>query len=555
MRTCLDVMTELGSVLISHRVMVTRSMEVRRVARATLLPLVAAVGLGAEAFRAPLGAAPAAPPGHELFADGLIRTFKVELTESALATLKKNERAYVPATVTEGGAVFKEVGVHLKGMGSFQPFHQKPSLAVKFDKYTPDQRYLGLSKIFLNNSAQDSTFLAELMATQMFRDAGLPAARVTHAFVELNGRKLGLYVLIEAMNKDFLKQYFKNAKGNLYEAYLQDIDQQLDLDGGKDNGQADRKHLLEICNIPNPAERWSRLPEVLDVDKYLTHCALEMFVAHTDGYALNRNNYRLYHDQLTGRFTMIPHGLDWGFQNSGAPVQPPHNSIITRAVLGTSEGRSAFRERRSQLFTNLYRLDLFSNRVDKAVAQLKTAAHDTNEAKQFDDYGREMIRRIAARYQVVSNQLAAPEPQPLRFDSAGVAQLTGWRPIKRPDAAVLEFAQVEGRSTLHIKSAGEGAVASWRLKVSLPAGKFRFTGDARAERIVVDSSDPAAGAGLRISGGKLAGKLTGDAAWTTLDHSFEAAYEGEEKELVCELRARQGEVWFDSQSLRLIRMK
>ena len=529
----------------------------RRLERVTLLALLAAVNLSAEAFRARALAAPTPPlpPGAELFADGRIRTFKIELTESALATLKKNERAYVPATVTEGGTVFKEAGVHLKGMGSFQPFDQKPSLAVKFDKYTPDQRYLGLSKIFLNNSGQDSTFLAELMATQMFRDAGLPAARVTHAFVELNSRKLGLYVLIEAMNKDFLRQHFKNAKGNLYEAYLQDIDQQLDLDGGTDNGQADRKRLLEICNLPNPAERWSKLPEVLDVDKYLSHCALEMFVAHTDGYALNRNNYRLYHDPQTDRFTMIPHGLDWGFQNSGATVQPPPNSIITRAVLNTSEGRTAFRVRRSQLFTNLYRLDLFSNRVDKAVANLKTAARDASEAKQFEEYGREMIRRIVARYQIVSNQLAAPEAQPVRFDSAGVAQLTGWRPLKRTGDAELDLAQSEGRSALHIKSGGEVAVASWRLRVSLPAGKFRFAGEARAERIVVDSSDPAAGAGLRISGGKLAGKLTGDAAWTTLEHSFEATFEGEEKELVCELRARQGEVWFDAQSLRLIRTK
>ena len=529
----------------------------RGIARATLLPLLAVVGLSAGSLRAPTSAAPGPPPGRELFADGPIRTFKIDLTESALATLKKNERAYVPATVTEGGAVFKEAGVHVKGMGSFQPFDQKPSLAVRFDKYTPDQRYLGLSKIFLNNSAQDTTFLAESMSTQMFRDAGLPAARVTHGFVELNGRKLGLYVLIEAMNKDFLRQYFKNAKGNLYEGYLQDIDQQLDLDGGTDNGQIDRKHLLEICNIPNPAERWSKLPEVLDVDKYLSHCALEMFVAHIDGYALNRNNYRLYHDPSTDRFTMIAHGLDWGFLNAGAPVQPPQplNSIITRAVLGTPEGRKAFRERRSQLFSQTFRLERFSNRVDKAVANLKAAAHDASEAKQFEDYGREMLRRIVARYQVVSNQLALPEPKPLQFDAAGVAQLTDWRTLIRSGDAVLDLAQSEGRSTLHIRSAGGGAVASWRLRVSLPAGKFRFTGEARAERIAVDSSDAGAGAGLRISGGKLAGKLTGDAAWTALEYPIEVAYDGEERELVCELRVRQGEVWFDAQSLRLTQTK
>jgi hypothetical protein len=528
----------------------------RRVATIGLpLTLIAAVGLSAGTFRASVGAAPALPPGHELFADGRIRTFKIDLTDSALETLKKNERAYVPATVSEGGAVFKEVGVHLKGMGSFQSFHQKPSLALKFDRYTPDQRYLGLSKFFLNNSGQDSTYLAEWMCTQMFRDAGLPAARVTHAFVELNGRKLGLYVLIEAMNKDFLKQYFKNAKGNLYEAYLQDIDQQLDLDGGSDNGQVDRKRLLEVCTLTNLTERWSKLPEVLDVDKYLSHCALEMFVAHTDGYALNRNNYRLYRDPQSDRFTMIPHGLDWGFQNSGAPVQPQLNSIITRAVLGTPEGRKAFRERRRQLFTQTYRLDLFSNRVDKAVANLRTAAHDSNETKQFEDYGHEMLRRIVARYQVVSNQLATPEPQPLRFDSNGVARLADWRPLKRTGEAALELTQSDGRSALHIKTAGEGAVASWRLSVSLPAGQFRFTGDARAEKIMVDTNDAAAGAGLRISGGKLAGKLIGDASWTTLEHTFETTYEGEEKELVCELRARQGAVWFDAQSLRLIRTK
>ena len=57
------------------------------------------------------------------------------------------------------------------------------------------------------------------------------------------------------------------------------------------------------------------------------------------------------------------------------------------------------------------------------------------------------------------------------------------------------------------------------------------------------------------SRGKLAGKLTGDATWTALEHTFETTYEGEEKEMVCELRARQGEVWFDTQSLRLIRTK
>jgi spore coat protein CotH len=235
-------------------------------------------------------------------------------------------------------------------MGSFQPLTQKPSFTVKLDKFVPGQRYLGLKKFMLNNSVQDPTFLAEWLSAQMFRDAGVPAPRATHAFVEFNGRPLGLYVLVEAVNSDFLTQHFRNGRGNLYEGYMQDIDQPLDQDGGADNGQQDLKKLLEICRIEDPVERWRRLPEVLDVDAYLAHCAVEMFIGHTDGYAMNRNNYRLYHDPVTGRFTMIPHGLDWGFANAGAQVHPPTTSIITHAVVGiVSSPVNYHQKRRSKL--------------------------------------------------------------------------------------------------------------------------------------------------------------------------------------------------------------
>src|SRR5207237_9782951 len=100
-----------------------------------------------------------------------------------------------------------------------------------------------MTTFLINHSIQNRSYLAEYMSTSLFRDAGLPAARVTHAYVELNGRDLGLYVLIEAMNKDFLRQHFRSARGHLYEAYTQDIDQQLDQDSGNPTDEADRKDI------------------------------------------------------------------------------------------------------------------------------------------------------------------------------------------------------------------------------------------------------------------------------------------------------------------------
>src|SRR5437667_6370360 len=164
-------------------------------------------------------------------------------------------------------------------MGSFRPLHEKPSFAVRFNKFVPDQTYSGMSKFLLNNSSQDSTYLAEYMSTSLFRDAGLPSARVTHAFVELNGRDLGLYVLIEAMNRDFLRQHFRNSRGNLYEGYTQDVDQQLDQDSGKPSDQADRKALVAAARIADPAQRWTQLGKILDIDEFISFLALEMFVS------------------------------------------------------------------------------------------------------------------------------------------------------------------------------------------------------------------------------------------------------------------------------------
>ncbi|MDB5339330.1 MAG: hypothetical protein JWN70_4949, partial [Planctomycetaceae bacterium] len=62
------------------------------------------------------------------------------------------------------------------------------------------------------------------------------------------------------------------------------------------------------------------------------------------------------------------------------------------------------------------------------------------------------------------------------------------------------------------------------------------------------------GVGLRISGGNRTNKLSGTNDWNLLKHEFEVADEMREVELVAELRATGGKVWFNSKSMRLKRM-
>ena len=58
---------------------------------------------------------------------------------------------------------------------------------------------------------------------------------------------------------------------------------------------------------------------------------------------------------------------------------------------------------------------------------------------------------------------------------------------------------------------------------------------------------------MRISGQRFTQKLVGNTDWMTVGFEFDALEDSAEVELVCELCATKGEVWFDLESLRLVR--
>jgi len=485
---------------------------------------------------------------QEFFSDPKVRVFQFEISEAGLASLRRSPHTYVSGTVREGRQVLTNVAIHLKGMGSFRTVDEKASFAVKFDEFVHDQDYGGLTKLMFNNSVQDPTYLAELLATELFREAGLPAARVTHARVQLNGRDLGLYVAIEGMNKRFLKQHFRSAKGNLYEGYLQDIDTQLDQDGGEATDQADVQALLAACAVPNPAARFNRLGQVLEVDKFVSFVAMEILVGHWDGYAIHTNNYRLYHDPGSGKMVFITHGLDWAFRRPNISIQPPLKSIVGRALLQTVEGQKLFHERIGRLFTNVFRVPVITTRLDQALAKLRSAGLRPSELATMERNAAIMRERIQLRGTRVAELLAGVEPPTLQFDAQGSARLTGWRDESDRGEPSLEQLDYDGRRTLHIRAQGARSRASWRTQVYLTPGRYRFEGVACARNLNGGS------AGIRISGGQRQSGISGSAPWRLMSHEFVVSDSGLDVEFVCDFYATSGEVWFDLDSFRLKRL-
>jgi spore coat protein H len=506
-------------------------------------------------------------PGHGIFNSNVVLDIRIEISTNELKQLQRSERQYVRATFQEGSNVWNDVGIRIKGAaGSTRGINDKPALTIGFGHFTPDQRFYGLRKFHLNNSVQDASYLCENIASELFRKADVPTPRVSYANVTINGRKRGLYVLKEGFAKEMLGLYFKNTEGNLYDGgFLQEVDSQLERDMGEEedvNDWSDLKALAKAAQEKDIARRWEELSRVLDVDRFITFCTLEVMLWDWDGYMMNRNNYRVYHDLDTGRMVFFPHGMDQMFWEPGRPVWPQDKigaSIVGRAVLTTPQGEKLYRQRFGEVFTNVFQIEAMTNRVNELAALLKPHAGD---AKAYDDQVKRIRDLITGRHRTLLLELSLPPPEPLKFES-GVAKLANWelpgtiQALSEKGQSKRQKVTVDGRRMLHIQTA-EASAGSWRTRVILDAGEYRFEAKVKTADVVsVPDPKKGEGAGIRHSGTQTPreNKLVGTSDWTLLTHTFPVQVSGQSVFLLCELRASAGEAWFDLDSLRLVKIK
>jgi hypothetical protein len=239
----------------------------------------------------------------DLFTNSYVPSLSIEIPEAGVERLQQSPRRYVRATVREGDLVYTNVAIRLKGgPGSFKQFNEKAAFTLNFTKYNEldykkatgaekvdddlFQRFHGLKKLHLNNSVQDSTYLSEKICRELFNAAGVPAPRAAHAWVEVNGRKMGLYVLIEGINKQFLKRHFTNPDGNLYDGHSgSEVNRTMEVnDGDKPGEQSGLGRLALAARKSDLTERLAALEQTLDVDRFLSFAAMEVMTAHWDGY-------------------------------------------------------------------------------------------------------------------------------------------------------------------------------------------------------------------------------------------------------------------------------
>lgn len=493
------------------------------------------------------------------FRSGRIPSITIELTPESIENLRANPRAYAPCTVRDGDKVVSaKAGVKLKGAaGSFQAFDDRPALTINIDKFGEAPAYNGLRKFHLNNSVQDPSLLSEWTCSEIIRAAGQPATRVGHARLRLGDRDMGVYVLKEGFDEEFLRRNFRTTAGNLYDGgFCQDLDAPLERDEGTGaETRSDLQAIVEACRDPDMKARWKRLEQLVDIDDFIRFMALEAMVGHWDGYSFNSNNYRVFFEP-TKKVVFLAHGMDQCFGDPNASVLDSPRAMLAASVMKNPEWRKQYRREITRLLPQFEatklekKLEPVEARIQKALREIspEAAAEQLAHAKGF-------LERVRGRAMALLAQSSAPEPKPLVFRKGQPVLVRDWRPMSEVDDAVLEEIDLGGAKWLRAAGGPGGrCIAGWRRSVLLSKGKYTFEAFVRAEGIepLEEEGAPGVGGGIRTwDATRTADGVSSGERKVSFD--FEVREEIADVELVIELRAKRGSIAFRMDSLRLTR--
>jgi putative membrane-bound dehydrogenase-like protein len=242
--------------------------------------------------------------------------------------------SWARGAITGDGRTNKNIGLRYSGNASYMASAAglKRSFVVDLDR-ADHAEFHGLHSMQLQSGALDASKAREALAFSLFRDAGVPAPRTALAEVSLTvpgehkDAYLGLYTLVEPVDRAFIEDRFGTDKGLLLKPHgLRGLDF-LGEEWEKYRGPyrplfeptADEaKRLIEFVRLVQQGddERFRKeISSYLDVDRFLRFMAVQALIANADGFFTLGYNYSLFLDPKTNRFIFIPGDQELSFAN------------------------------------------------------------------------------------------------------------------------------------------------------------------------------------------------------------------------------------------------
>jgi len=311
-----------------------------------------------------------AQSSDDLFNPDVLQRIDLWLNSADWEKLKANfqENTYYPAQLNWNGITVENVGIRSRGLGSRRG--TKPGLRVDMDHYSTGQHFLGLKSFVLDNLSQDPSGIRETVTMRFFTRLGIPAPRETFCRLYVRGVYVGLYGLVESVDKTMMGRVFGEINGNLQnDGYLFEYNYVLgspwrfnyegsdlapyktrfDIKTNESHGDVKIwgpiEELVRLVNNTDVSQWDAIVGARVDLPEFVRYIAAQNFTAQNDGFNGydGMNNFFFYRLEDSTKNVFIAWDEDVGFlqPDFGITTRLDEN-VLTRKTLSVSTYASQY---------------------------------------------------------------------------------------------------------------------------------------------------------------------------------------------------------------------
>jgi len=272
-------------------------------------------------------AAPVPEADAEAFPSDRVMEIRIELPAASWQAMKDDPMAeeYHEAGLVYDGERLDGVAVRVKGNSSLNAVARSSSTRFSFkvdtNRINPGQSIRGLQKFNLNNGFKDPSLMREHLAYGVYRSFGLPSVRTAYADVYVGDEHMGLYLVVEAVDDEFLERIYDDGDGDLYKPeppsgqlqYRGDrIEDYVSIEPESNEETTDHSAFLEFVRVLNRGTL-AEFDAVMNVDEILRYLAVTTVLVNLDSYLGMGHNFFLY--ERASVFEVVPWDLNEAFAN------------------------------------------------------------------------------------------------------------------------------------------------------------------------------------------------------------------------------------------------
>lgn len=264
-------------------------------------------------------------------------TIKQQNYQNILDSLKVYGAGMIVGDVSINGTKLKDVGIRYRGNTSYGFGNKRNPWHIKLDYINKSQKYQGVSSLKLSNALRDPSMVREVLGFEIARKY-MVAPRANYTKLYVNDKYIGLYVNVEAIDKNFIEKnnakrsntFFKcspdietksnpGCKNKIYASLVYEQDANCYIPNYSLLSESGWDELIELTKVleQNPAN----VSSLLDVDQALWMLAFNNVFVNLSSYSGKESqNYYMYKNNF-GRFVPVMWDLNLSFgsyKSSGA---------------------------------------------------------------------------------------------------------------------------------------------------------------------------------------------------------------------------------------------